>query len=438
MVSNSTGSIIQDTTMRRLLFVLVALCLSLSTTELSAQKALSQSITEIATLVEYGPRKGGLNGYEWIDLGLPSGTRWATCNVDASATHLPGRLYSWGETIVKSSYTESNTPNYGRDIADFSGDKAYDVATAKWGEGWRMPTKEEFDELVYYCYWRYVQREGRWGAEFTSSVNGNSIFLPATGYKDGTKHYEASGCGSYWTSTPWQSAEYKSGAHEYHFGGALGEAGISERYYGYAIRPVTDYDVDTNVIPVSGEINGHPWVDLGLPSGTKWATQNLGANAVDQDGEHYAWGEVYPYADKHSTKNDMYDKESGDIAGDAHYDVACALWGGTWRLPTEEEFNELITNCTFEWTSIGRRYGVKITSRTNGNYIFLPASGVHESRYAESIYPTDINETACYWSSTPARSNYHHKAYGIKLNKTMIIMLSHTRFYGYSIRPVSD
>ena len=134
----------------------------------------------------------------------------------------------------------------------------------------------------------------------------------------------------------------------------------------------------------------------------------------------------------------MYDKESGDIAGDAQYDVACALWGGTWRLPTEEEFNELITNCTFEWTSIGRRYGVKITSRTNGNYIFLPASGVHESRYAESIYPTALNETACYWSSTPARSNYHHKAYGIKLNKTMIIVLSHTRFYGYSIRPVSD
>lgn len=137
-------------------------------------------------------------------------------------------------------------------------------------------------------------KNGRWGAEFTSPKTKNTLFLPATGSKEGTSLHKASGCGMYWTSTPYQKEGYYNGAHEYHFGGALGEMGIAERYYGYAVRPVTNYTVKTE-IPSSGEINGYKWVDLGLPSGLKWATYNLGSKAVDQDGSHYAWGETIPH-----------------------------------------------------------------------------------------------------------------------------------------------
>ncbi|MBR5001964.1 MAG: hypothetical protein IKY13_00445, partial [Bacteroidaceae bacterium] len=93
-----------------------------------------------------GPVTGVTNGHEWIDLGLPSGTRWATCNIGASQPHQPGVLYAWGEKASKTTYAPETSKTHGKDIDDFSGDATYDVATAQWGKGWRMPTKEEFEE----------------------------------------------------------------------------------------------------------------------------------------------------------------------------------------------------------------------------------------------------------------------------------------------------
>ncbi|MBQ2374643.1 MAG: hypothetical protein II299_06005 [Alistipes sp.] len=393
-------------------------------------------IQTIATMIEYGALSGKLNGHEWVDLGLPSGTRWATCNVDATSPEQPGKLYAWGETATKTSYTAETCKLYNKDVADFSGDKTYDLAALKWGDGWRMPTKKEFDELLHFCTWKYVQKGGRWGAEITSMKNNNSIFLPATGSKEGTSHQEANGCGMYWTSTPYAD-KGSEGIHEYHFGAALGEMGVAECFYGFAIRPITDYDVNTE-IPSSGEINGHKWVDLGLPSGLKWATCNIGSKAVDQDGDHYAWGEVIPYTDNESKKNKLSGKESGDIAGQEAYDAARALWGGTWRLPTEADFKELVENCTFEWTSIGRRSGLKVTSKANGNYIFLPASGVFKQSSDSYGFSKNQNKYASYWTSTPERSSYHYGAYALNCSSTNCIILSSDRFCGYSIRPVSE
>lgn len=93
-----------------------------------------------------GQVTGKINGHEWVDLGLPSGTRWATCNVGATKPEQPGGLYAWGETATKTSYMPSNGKTYGKNMDDISGNATYDVATAKWGKGWRMPTKDEFDE----------------------------------------------------------------------------------------------------------------------------------------------------------------------------------------------------------------------------------------------------------------------------------------------------
>lgn len=393
----------------------------------------AHKIQTIDVVIPYGPTSGEIGGHKWVDMGLPSGTRWATCNVDAISPEQPGKHYSWGEITTKTSYTEANTKYYKKDIEDFSGDKASDVAAAKWGAGWRMPTIEEFKELDHYCSWDYVQKNGRWGVEFTSHKTNNTIFLPATGAKDGTSINEPNGCGMYWTSTPHKD-NWNNGAHEYHFGAALGEMGIAERYYGYAVRPVVDYDVKIEV-PSSGEIEGHKWVDLGLPSGLKWATCNLGADAVDQDGEYFVWGEITPYSE--GAKNKLYGESCSDIAGSAQYDAARALWGGTWRMPMLSDFEELIENCTFEWTSIGRRSGLKVTSKTNGNYIFLPASGGFESSKDSYGFAYDINSKGAYWSSTPSRNN-NTNTYAFNLIQSQFIVQPTIRFYGFTIRPVSE
>ena len=83
---------------------------------------------------------GVINGHEWVDLGLPSGVKWATCNVGASSPEETGDYFAWGEIKSKSEYTEANSKTFGVEIGDIKEDKSFDVAKAKWGGSWRMPT----------------------------------------------------------------------------------------------------------------------------------------------------------------------------------------------------------------------------------------------------------------------------------------------------------
>lgn len=379
------------------------------------------------------PVSGSMNGYEWVDLGLPSGTLWASCNVGASKPSQSGSLYAWGETSTKSSYTQENSAFYGKETSDFSADKSKDVAAAKWGEGWRMPTREEFDELLFYCNWKYVQRDGRWGSELSSTINNQSIFLPVTGYKDGSKHEDASGNGMYWTSTP-QDNQWNNGCHVYQFGGALGEMSASERSYGLAVRPVADNKSMID-IPSQGETDGYQWVDLGLPSGRKWATRNVGAATSEHLGDFFAWAEVTPVLDKESKKNKTRGKWMSGIGGSTSYDAAAANWGEAWKMPTKADFQELMENCTWEWTSLGRVKGCKATSKINGNYIFFPAAGIMHpnSSYA---YPDDRAKSACYWASTPSEDQHYLNADAFMMIKNYINTAVKDRREGYPIRPV--
>ena len=390
--------------------------------------------TTTSTLVEYGPLTGTLSGHHWVDLGLPSGTRWATCNVDATSPEKPGKHYSWGETVVKSQYVAANTKTYNKRMDDITGKPTYDVATQKWGKGWRMPTEMELRELLQYCLDKYVQKGGHWGREFTSMINNQSIFLPATGSIDGSQLREASGCGFYWTSTPYTN-NYNNGAHMYTFGAALGEPSIGERSSGFAVRPVTDYSVNT-AIPSDGETSGHQWVDLGLPSGLKWATCNLGTDAVDQDGGYYRWGALTTYLEDETCAKDDVQK---DITGNAAYDAATALWGSAWHIPTVQDFAELMEHCTWEWTSIGRRKGLKVTSKHNGKYIFLPASGNMNYNCAPSRLSQDVNKKLTYWTSSymPGWQNASDAYYFTAFNETVYFASKTRRLWGYSIRPVT-
>ena len=384
------------------------------------------------TVVENPPQSqapvtGKTNGHEWIDLGLPSGTRWATCNIGATTPSQPGALYAWGEMATKSSYMPENSKTHGKDIDDVSGNPTYDVATAKWGKGWRMPTKEEFEELVRYCpFPKYVKKDGRWGQEFTNDQTGKTLFLPATGYKEyGSVHKEANGCGNYWTSTPYKDAAM-NGAHEYHFGAALGEMGQGERSSGFAVRAVIDNDAMITV-PAQGETNGHQWVDLGLPSGTKWATCNIGAKSSEEFGQTFLWGNTTPKLPDVSQRTETFGKWMSGIGGSTTYDAATVLWGSSWKMPTKANMQELMEHCTWEYTTLGRVTGCKVTSKINGNYIFFPMVGTKE------------HEKAVYWTSIPlsGETSGNADAYGLLMNREMISITTTMRNKDFPIRPVT-
>ncbi|MBO4417455.1 MAG: hypothetical protein J5801_04990 [Bacteroidales bacterium] len=162
-------------------------------------------------------------------------------------------------------------------------------------------------------------------------------------------------------------------------------------------------------------------VDLGLTSGLKWATCNIGANAPEEYGDYFAWGETEPYYSSQDPlvwkegKEGGYNRDShnrdniGDNAFlDAEDDAATVNWGDTWRMPTLEEWEELIDECTWTWTTQNEVNGYLVTSNTNGNSIFLPAAGCRSDTdlyfagslggYWSSSLEADNPDLACYVS----------------------------------------
>ena len=176
-----------------------------------------------------------INGYAAVDLGLS--VKWATVNIGAESPEDYGNYYAWGEIETKDEYISSNSVTYGVDMDDFSGNAEYDAATANWGSSWRMPTKDEFAELVDSCTWEWTTQNEVNGCLVTGS-NGNSIFLPATGYRSRTSLSNAGSVGYYWSSTPYASSNYfayytylKSGSHRVINGSS---------YFGHSVRPVSE------------------------------------------------------------------------------------------------------------------------------------------------------------------------------------------------------
>ena len=393
-------------------------------------------VSQGTTLIEYGPIVGEHNGHMWVDLGLPSGLRWAVSNIDASSAEQPGKFYAWGETVSKSSYTVENCSTNGKVYQDISANKSLDVATQKWGKGWRMPTEQEYCELLNFTFSDFVQVNGKYGRRHSNTINDNTMFLPAAGEMDGSSLKNANGCGNYWTSSPINDHQ-KDGAHMMIYNAAYQYMTTYERRLGGTIRAVMDYDVNTE-IPYDGTTSGHNWVDLGLPSGLKWATCNVGSDEVDQVGYYFRWGGIKNYFDDFSYANE---KVQHDISEYVQYDAARAKWGDNWRMPTAADFVELIENCTWEWTNLGRRKGLKATSKINGKYIFIPASGECRSSAGNQFpFGTDQNKVLKYWTSTNMEGwQNQYDAYYFTATSDKVRIASKIRHeVGYSIRPVTD
>ena len=176
-------------------------------------------------------------GHEWVDLGLPSGLKWATCNIGASCPEEYGDYYAWGETRPKSEYTMSNSASGGRSWGDIGGNSSRDAATANWGGSWRMPTKTEFKELKDNCTWTWTTQNGHKGYRVTGE-NGQSIFLPAAGYRDGDTLCYDGEYGDYWSSTP--LVDYTVYAYILSF--LEGHRSVSwfDCYGGRSVRPVLE------------------------------------------------------------------------------------------------------------------------------------------------------------------------------------------------------
>ena len=186
--------------------------------------------------------------------------------------------------------------------------------------------------------------------------------------------------------------------------------------------------------------NNHPHlIDLGLPSGTKWACCNVGADKPEAYGGYYAWGET---EEKSIYNNETYQYYNGywqnlgsGISG-TEYDVAQEKWKGPWVMPSREQQFELVNNCTSTWTTQNGVRG-KLFTGANGGSIFLPAAG---SRRDSSLVNADSG--GYYWSSTqyPSKSNnafclYFGPHLGSDTTTTFYIG---NRSDGHSVRPVSN
>ena len=182
-----------------------------------------------------------------VDLGLS--VKWACCNVGADVPEGYGGYYAWGETEEKSDYdwdtyqyyidTDGDWQDRWQNIGSNISGTSYDVAHVKWGDGWRMPTLAEIQELCEKCSWEWTSVNGVWGEKVTGP-NGNSIFLPAAGIRYGTEIRGRGSGGNYWSGTLGEDGNYGAYCLDFSIYGSGYWNDWNSRDYGLTVRPVTE------------------------------------------------------------------------------------------------------------------------------------------------------------------------------------------------------
>ena len=329
---------------------------------------------EIAKQLEQLKAAAGIGGgtttdkVGYVDLGLPSGNLWAECNLGASSPEAYGDYYAWGEVEPKQEYTYPNHKWY-KEGAPSQGFTKYnnedgkltlededDAVIQKLGNGWRTPTLADFRELTNQKLTtiKKTTLNGVAGYQITSKKNGKSIFIPFAGFKrdkpqtrEISADEEVAVCMTnlrridYMVYNAWSFAFQNDRIGRY---GKLRPDGIS-------IRPVKGPGV-----PVPDNC-----VDLGLASGLLWAKCNMGTTDPTQPGDYYAWGETSTkkkyYSDnyKHFKIKEYlnilkYNEKDGKEVLELEDDAASAYLGVGYRIPTKEDWEELLEDC--EWEAV--------------------------------------------------------------------------------------
>ena len=344
-----------------------------------------------------------------VDLGLS--VKWARWNVGAEAENEVGYHVRWGAL--------NESDNYYSEAVDISGNPNYDIATAEWGGEWRMPTKEEYEELIKYCKVELDAVGGVNGVRF--SRNGDSIFMPFGGIRSGSRIGNLNTKGFYWISSGYSAvADYVKIEDVIYSDWYLFYT--YEKGLGLSVRPVYGENDKSNFIVNPDDPNPDDpnpddpdpvepvnprddveMIDLGLTSGTLWANKNIGAESVSDYGSFFAWGETETKSTYLLTNYSQYNEGYGTF--DSPYrgvrgiqgteqDVAHVLWGGSWVMPSPTQFEELVDECLWEWGSRNNVDGFIVKSKTNNNSIFLPITGY----YSGSSRTAQIR--GYYWTSS--------------------------------------
>lgn len=369
---------------------------------------------EIAKQLELLKAAAGIGGgtttdkVGYVDLGLPSGNLWAECNLGASSPEAYGDYYAWGEVEPKQEYTYPNhkwykegAPSlgftkYNNEDGKLTLEDEDDAVIQKLGNGWRTPTLADFRELTNQKLTtiKKTTLNGVVGYQITSKKNKKSIFIPCAGFKQDkpqTREISSSEevaicmtnlrCIDYKVFNAWSFAFQDDRIARYG----------KRRPDGISVRPVKGPGM-----PVPNNC-----VDLGLNSGLLWAKCNMGTTDPAELGDYYAWGEISPNKKEYYSSNYKhfkvksnievlkYNEKDGKTVLDLNDDAARANIGAGYRIPTKEDWEELLEDCKWEavtttlpeimdpsQTKAIARW--KVTG-PNGNSIVLPMTGGFKS-----------------------------------------------------------
>lgn len=392
---------------------------------------------------------------EAIDLGLPSGTLWASYNVGATKPEEYGDYYAWGETTPKNEYNWSNYKYCNgsqNTLTKYCTQSTYgyngftdnltillpedDAATANWGAPWHMPTDEQLQELTDKCTRVWTTRNNVNGT-LVIGPNGNSIFLPAAGWCNETFGYACVGSrGEIWSSSL-HSNNYL--AYDRLFYSDYWNPSGTHRATGQTVRPVRVKESSYLTCPD----DHHPHlIDLGLPSGTKWACCNVGATSPKAFGGYYAWGETKEKSN-YTLSNYLLASASSTYNLSPKEDVATVIWGDSWQMPAAYQFVELHNYCSWLWEEVDGIFGARVIG-PNHQSIFLPAASFKDDNSASIAA---VGTYGSFWGRTHASSSDYSTEliFGTADYKTNYTIgdfyhemgPTGTRFVGRSVRPVS-